>query len=320
MPIHQVVAFIYHLPLITYHSLLTLLRWLVFGNFWIAIGAALMGLSSYVLLFETVGIYFEIAPLWVLFFGTLATYNLCVFYTAGKASEKFKFIYKKRNTLKIIFFLSFVLLIPAPFFLTMNQFWFLVHLAVISVFYTVPIHIELPSENILKEEINEVPERKTEENTEKKYFSIPAWRNVPYLKIFLIAYVWASATVIFPMLHEELIIKAPKIIALFLERFFFTLAITIPFDIRDKENDKKVGLGTLVSLLNPVRSKFLAIFLLFVCAVLIYYFHSGYLLHFGIVYFITVFLIIGSSNKRSEWYFTGLIDGLFVLEFLVLLL
>ncbi len=276
-----------------------------------------MGLSSYILLFETVGIYFETAPLWVLFFGTLTTYNLCVFYTAGKASEKFEFIYKKRNALKVIFFLSLVLLIPAPFFLTLNQFWFLVHLAVISIFYTVPIHIELPSDNILKEEINGKEDREFEQ---KKYFSIPAWRNIPYLKIFLIAYVWASATVIFPMLHEELIIKAPKIIALFLERFFFTLAITIPFDIRDKENDKKVGLGTLVSLLNPVKSKVLAILLLLVCAVLVYYFHENYLLYFGIVYFITTFLIIGSSHKRSEWYFTGFIDGLFVVEFLVFLL
>ena len=277
-----------------------------------------MGLSSYFLLFETVGIYFEIAPLWVLFFGTLATYNLCVFYTAGTASEKFEFIYKKRKILKIIFFLSFVLLIPAPFFLTLNQFWFLVHLAVISVFYTVPIHIELPSESILKEEINGKTDEE-KDSTPKKYFSVPAWRNIPYLKIFLIAYVWASATVIFPMLHEELIIKAPKIIALFFERFFFTLAITIPFDIRDKDNDNKVGLNTLVSLLNPVKSKILSIFLLCFCLFLIHYFHSEYLFHFGAIYILTAFLVIGSTSRRSEWYFTGYIDGLFILEFLILL-
>jgi 4-hydroxybenzoate polyprenyltransferase len=276
-----------------------------------------MGFSSYLLLFETVGISFELAPLWILFFGTLLTYNLCVFYTKGTASEKFEFIYKKRNALKVIFFLSLILLIPAPFFLTLNQFWFLVHLAIISVFYTVPIHIELPSEEILEEEINGKSD-KNEPIIQKKYFSVPAWRNVPYLKIFLIAYVWASATVIFPMLHENLIIQNPKTIALFFERFFFTLAITIPFDIRDKEGDKRVGLATLVSLLNPIFSKILALFLLVICFVLIYHFHTNYFLHFGIVYILTAFLILFSSNKRSEWYFTGFIDGLFVLEFLIL--
>lgn len=291
-------------------------RWLVYGNFWITIGAALMGLSSYLLLFETVQIKYEPAPLWILFFGTLTTYNLCVFYTAGTASEKFEFIYKKRNVLKVIFFLSLILLTPAPFFLSLNQFLFLVHLAVISVFYTVPIHIELPSEDILKEEING---KLTENSDKKKYFHIPAWRNIPYLKIFLIAYVWASATVIFPMLHENLIIRNPKTVALFFERFFFTLAITIPFDIRDEESDNRVGLPTLVNLLNPQNSKFLSIFFLIICAVLVYYFHINYILHFGIVYIITAFLVIGSSKKCSEWYFTGLIDGLFVLEFLFLL-
>ncbi|WP_375560500.1 hypothetical protein ACE193_22855 [Bernardetia sp. OM2101] len=297
-------------------------RWLVFGNFWISIGAALMGLSSYVLLFDSVRINYELAPLWILFFGTLATYNLCVFYTKGTASEKFEFIYKKRNALKIIFFLSLILLIPAPFFLTLNQFWFLVHLAIISIFYTVPIHIELPSDEILEEEINgkqNLNENKKEEKLSKKsYLSVPAWRNIPYLKIFLIAYVWASATVIFPMLHEDLIIQNSKTIALFFERFFFTLAITIPFDIRDKEGDKRVGLNTLVSLLTPQNSKILALCLLVICSVLIYYFHINYLFHFGIVYILTAFLIIGSSNKRSEWYFTGFIDGLFVVEFLIL--
>ncbi|AFM05460.1 UbiA prenyltransferase family protein [Bernardetia litoralis DSM 6794] len=275
-----------------------------------------MGLSSYLLLFETAGISFEIAPLWILFFGTLVTYNLCVFYTAGTASKKFEFIYKKRNSLKIIFFLSLILLIPAPFFLTLNQFWFLVHLAVISIFYTVPIHIELPSDDILEEEIN--GKQKTKKSTKKNYFAVPAWRNIPYLKIFLIAYVWASATVIFPMLHEHLIIQNPKTIALFFERLFFTLAITVPFDIRDKEGDKRVGLNTLVSLLSVQKSKILAIFLLLICTALIYHFHINYFLHFGIVYILTAFLIIGSSNKRSEWYFTGLIDGLFVVEFLIL--
>lgn len=283
-----------------------------------SVGAALMGLSTYLLLFETAGISFELAPLWILFFGTLVTYNLCVFYTKGTASEKFEFIFKKRNILKIIFFLGLILLIPSPFFLTLNQFWFLVHLAIISIFYTVPIHIELPSEEILEEEVNGKLDKNKKNSPKKSYFSIPAWRNIPYLKIFLIAYVWASATVIFPMLHEDLIIQTPKIIGLFFERFFFTLAITIPFDIRDKEGDKKVGLNTLVSLLSPQRSKILALSLLIVCAILIYNFHTNYFIHFVIVYVLTAFLILFSSNKRSEWYFTGFIDGLFVLEFLIL--
>lgn len=277
-----------------------------------------MGFSSYLLLFETAGISFEIAPLWILFFGTLATYNLCVFYTKGTASEKFEFIYKKKSFLQIIFFVSLGLLIPAPFFLTLNQFWFLVHLAIISFFYTVPIHIELPSEDILKEEVNGKNDKNEKDTSSKSYFHIRAWRNIPYLKIFLIAYVWASATVIFPMLHEDLIIQNSKTIALFFERFFFTLSITIPFDIRDKEGDKKVGLPTLVSLFNPALSKVIALFLLIICGILIYYFHSYYFFHFLVIYVLTAFLIVGSSHKRSEWYFTGFIDGLFVFEFLIL--
>jgi quinol-cytochrome oxidoreductase complex cytochrome b subunit len=66
-----------------------------------------------------------------------------------------------------------------------------------------------------------------------------------------------------------------------------------------------VGLNTLV---NWWTFKKRAGILMFFCLVLFCEFISYKLLtlHFGVMYILTA-LIIGSSNKRSEWYFTGLL-------------
>jgi hypothetical protein len=59
-------------------------------------------------------------------------------------------------------------------------------------------------------------------------------RNRGGVKIFIIAMVWAGVTVILPVIDQA---GFYKVIITFFQRFFFVIAITLPFEIRDLKFD-----------------------------------------------------------------------------------
>ena len=69
-------------------------------------------------------------------------------------------------------------------------------------------------------------------------------RNLPLLKVFLIALVWAAVTVLLPYWSEALL-PAGFPWLLFLRRFLFVLALALLFDIRDLPSDARAGVLTL---------------------------------------------------------------------------
>lgn len=70
-------------------------------------------------------------------------------------------------------------------------------------------------------------------------------RQVYGLKIFVIGLVWAFVTVILPIvqIYDSLFLE-PEICAAFMQRLLFVIALTIPFDIRDRASDPE-SLGTI---------------------------------------------------------------------------
>lgn len=62
-------------------------------------------------------------------------------------------------------------------------------------------------------------------------------RNIPYIKVYLIAFSWSLSTVLLPVIVEENSEISIDVILSLLSRFFFIIAITIPFDIRDIQLD-----------------------------------------------------------------------------------
>lgn len=57
-------------------------------------------------------------------------------------------------------------------------------------------------------------------------------RNIPGIKLFLIAISFAGSTVFFPLVQNGISIGYNECIV-FIQRFLFVVVITIPFDIRD---------------------------------------------------------------------------------------
>ena len=140
-------------------------------------------------------------------------------------------------------------------------------------------------------------------------------REIPVVKSALIAVVWTSVLLLIPWLNEG---KDPMIVQDELTAFCcFFIAISIPFDIRDLEQDR-LQHKTLPLLLGTTISKLLSILLLGVFYLIIANINQeiGKILLFACVTVITALLIFFTNSTRSIYFFAA-IDGTMVLLGLV---
>ncbi len=194
---------------------------------------------------------------------------------------RYKIIKTFRNHILVYFIISFALSVFYFFFLDFRQIVLMVIPGLLTLSYILPI------------------------------FNSKRLRDFPLIKIFLIAFVWSwlSLIIILPEVNQKLVL-------LFLERLLFFIAITIPFDIRDYYVDKSIEVKTLIHGLGIKKSKSLALLLLFfnVC-LLIFLLHAAlidtsYFCALLIAYILSSILIAQSNTQKSDYYFSGFLDGM----------
>ena len=148
-----------------------------------------------------------------------------------------------------------------------------------------------------------------------------ALREIPLLKIFLIATSWSSMTVLIPLLYLGYTIDY-YLISHLLRIFLFIIAISIPFDIRDLHLDK---VNTIPKYIGVLNAKIFSFFCLFIFELLLIFDLLNALIPVPI--FLSLFisielsaLIIYSSNeKRSEWFYSILVESLSIIMCLFVL-
>ena len=150
-------------------------------------------------------------------------------------------------------------------------------------------------------------------------------RDLNHLKIYLIAVVWAWITVFLPILEAgKLGIDNWASLLLFLERVLFVFAITLPFDIRDLKVDGHTGVETIPSQIGIKKTKKLASIVLFIVLLLA---ATNLLLdNYTMPTFIALAISCATTNwliqrcdtVRNDYYFTGLIDGTMIFQFLLI--
>ncbi|MCK5101288.1 MAG: hypothetical protein KAR17_00680 [Cyclobacteriaceae bacterium] len=188
-------------------------------------------------------------------------------------------------------FLSVITLVHVPF-INYGSIFFLIHLGLISTLYNVP-------------------------EKSKGMFRFPL-RSIPIVKIFLIAYVWSSMSSFLPAVitHEQ--VFTSQIILVFIAHLLFIISITLPFDIRDFQVDNENALLTFPQLIGIIPTKLLAIVCLFIFTLIISNItQTWYILYFSLF---TSVLILNSSVKRKEYYFTFYLDGTIILYFITIIL
>ncbi len=143
-------------------------------------------------------------------------------------------------------------------------------------------------------------------------------RQVPFLKIFIIAATWTWVSAWLPLVISGGTVDSDHWVFL-AHRFLFIFAITIPFDIRDVYTDRSSHVKTLPSYYGIQGSKLSAIGISVVAFLLLLpLLYTQFLpLTMTPVYFLvfvgSVAGIYWSSPSRSEFYFGYLLDGLMLL-------
>lgn len=146
-------------------------------------------------------------------------------------------------------------------------------------------------------------------------------RDLNWIKIFLIAIVWAYVTVILPIAEVRNIIWSDLFI--FIERAIFIFMITLPFDIRDLKVDQYNKVKTIPAVygisftMKLVVGCFIFLLLLAVANYLLIPESPIYFAAYGLwLSLISTYIFIRISiNKTDDYYFTGLLDGTMWLQF-----
>ncbi|WP_407428545.1 hypothetical protein [Arcticibacter sp.] len=275
---------------------------LLFSNVFIAICAVAQGLVTYHLL--------EIKPdkhvLALLFCSTLALYNFSMLMSKPADARRSPFRrvrwifshYRLTITLTIIAIVSVSVLV---FFLKIPSIILLTFLALISIAYNLPLFT-----------LNE------------RRFGL---RNIPGLKLFLIAIIWSFSCVLLPIVEgsaRHLVdIKVEDTVLLVGKRFLFIAAITVPFDIRDLFQDKYFNLKTIPVMLGEHKAYLFCQLLLVIYVLLLLIFTRDFNADFWALTLtaaVSGWLILKSEIKKDEFYYFGFLDGTMLLQYLMILL
>lgn len=144
-------------------------------------------------------------------------------------------------------------------------------------------------------------------------------RDVPFAKVFLVALTWAAVTAALPLV-EVFGSHVPwtTLLAECASRFFFILALTIPFDVRDLSRDDPTK-RTIPQIVGVTGAKIAALgFLTAFVAIAQLRTDPGHPpgVAIGISAALTAGLILGVSRPRPELYYTGWLESMMVVQYL----
>ena len=148
-------------------------------------------------------------------------------------------------------------------------------------------------------------------------------RDIHFIKIFIIAFVWAIVTVWIPVILETHLKLEHKLLFCG-EKFVFILAITFPFDLRDRAIDQSTGLKTISGLLGQRSVLLLSLLLLLLASGIsccLYYLQLidlYSLIATLIAYLITGLLIKWIIPKQNDLYFAGVLDATMAFPWIIL--
>lgn len=242
--------------------------------------------------------------LFIIFFATFWEYNfnrLIIVFTEKEALNSQKYIWVKEN-LKLFFILLSVSLVGFIYFAFLAKVEVLMALApiaIVTLFYSTPVF--------------------------KNKGNIFILREIPYLKIFLIAAVWSTATITLPVIQSNGLFSKTDIIIMLVERFFFVFSLAIPFDIRDIEIDKLAGIKTIPLLFNEKRAialSYISILIFFLVSLYHYREPNYFFMTLALsISSLTTFIFLSVKKIRNlPYYHYGVLDGSMLLQgFLVLI-
>ena len=163
------------------------------------------------------------------------------------------------------------------------------------------------------------------------FFGGKRLRDFHWIKIFLVAICWAVITGSIPFYETissfgDTPYNYGMLLLVTLERAMFIFAITIPFDIRDRDIDKSTNVLTLATKLSDKVLKSISGFALIGASAISIILYTQQLYDIRITtvilltYSITALAIFITHGRRSDYFFTGLMDGTMMLPLILVML
>lgn len=274
-------------------------HFLIDTNIYISIAAVFLTIATQIQL----GLNPQWHPyLFIIFFATLFEYNLhrlITIITNKEALDSDKHNWVKENVgwFYFLVFMSVIGFIIAILLAKHEVLMALTPIAIITIAYSLPIF--------------------------KNKKTILRLREIPLIKIFLISIVWSSATILLPIIQSDIKFNTSDILIMLIERFFFILAITIPFDIRDIEADKEVGLKTIPLMVGKKTALLISYgaLVVFMTIAIWHYQDSNFIiLALGISGISTFVFLSAQKIKDLQKYHYGILDGTMLLQGLLMVI
>lgn len=271
-----------------------ILKFILYSNLFIAVCAAGLAFETYLL--SDIKISLRMGG--IIFFGTLLVYSVdgllpYKFNQDELLTERTKWVRQNRLLLQFIALASILCALTLYYTALFElNFWFILHLLVVAGLYSVPF----------------IPEQ-------DRYIPL---RDIPLLKVFLIAYAWSAITVQLPQMEAGRDLFTPENLMLFLRRFLFIFALTLVFDIRDLTKDRLTGTITFPVKWGVEKTKRLALVLL-----LLFILSSPV----GATVWQTIALVLSgigaawvirkAQEGRSQYFFLVAADGMMLVQVLL---
>tara|TARA_B100000927_G_scaffold44258_1_gene31580 strand:- start:1379 stop:2269 length:891 start_codon:yes stop_codon:yes gene_type:complete len=129
-------------------------------------------------------------------------------------------------------------------------------------------------------------------------------RSIPGLKLVFVAAVWAYVTAVIPSVSA-----GTFTIGVFFERFWWTAALILPFDVRDMMVDQG-SIRTLPHMIGPRNTVWLANLMLWFSFFIQIQLFQMPLAQTLVLYLLCSFIIVLANPKLGDLYYSLLIEGL----------
>lgn len=159
-------------------------------------------------------------------------------------------------------------------------------------------------------------------------FSIPLWgikrkfriRESLFVKMPVLSAVWSVATVIIPIVEQNIEPDSAFVIQQTICRFIFVFILYIPFEIRDMEVDRSENVRTIPAVFGVEKTKMLGVLLVILEIMVHHFMPVQNIISFAldISSIIALLYIFFKVQDRNGFFYKLFVDGTMILRFLFL--
>ena len=228
--------------------------------------------------------------LWFVFFSTICSYNFHWYFTPDTTSENRRILWTHKHKRIHLLFIIVSGIGAFLFFLPLIEYWLWIGISVLLTFlYSAP---KLPF---------------------RAAFFL---RKIAIGKTIFLSMVWTYVTTILPfILSGES--WTPSHVLFCTGRFFFIYAICIIFDFRDREQDKREGIKSMITSFNEKGINilfYISLALSFISTAALYYY--AFPMPLVLVLLLPLFIVAGLYNYMkkhfSDYLYYFILDGMMV--------